>query len=122
MRQCQVYSHSVWNAIHYHVLLALILACNACMCCLYDTTFHKKCVCVCVYLVCVCVFGVCVCVYIVCIWCVCVCVCVAELELVDRITDLASKNVVHRSYIGLGYNDCITPAVIKRNVLENPGW
>ena len=46
----------------------------------------------------------------------------AELELVDRISDLASKNEVHRSYIGLGYYDCITPAVIKRNVMENPGW
>jgi glycine dehydrogenase len=46
----------------------------------------------------------------------------SELELVDRIADLASKNEVHRSYIGLGYYDSITPAVIKRNVLENPGW
>ena len=46
----------------------------------------------------------------------------AELELVDRVNDLARKNDVHRSYIGMGYYDCITPAVIKRNVLENPGW
>src|SRR5919202_41690 len=31
-------------------------------------------------------------------------------------------NEVFRSFIGLGYYDCVTPAVILRNVLENPGW
>ena len=46
----------------------------------------------------------------------------AELELVERIEDLARKNEVYRSYIGLGYFSCIMPAVIKRNILENPGW
>jgi glycine dehydrogenase len=35
---------------------------------------------------------------------------------------IAAKNEVFRSYIGLGYYDCITPSVILRNVLENPGW
>jgi glycine dehydrogenase len=34
----------------------------------------------------------------------------------------ASKNRVLRSFIGMGYHDCHTPAVILRNVLENPGW
>jgi glycine dehydrogenase len=29
---------------------------------------------------------------------------------------------VARSFIGMGYHDCKTPAVILRNVLENPGW
>ena len=46
----------------------------------------------------------------------------AEFELVARINNLASKNDVYRSYIGLGYHNCIMPNVIKRNILENPGW
>lgn len=43
----------------------------------------------------------------------------------DFITDFKqsiSKNKVFRSFIGMGYNDCITPPVIQRNILENPGW
>ncbi|MGY0582861.1 MAG: aminomethyl-transferring glycine dehydrogenase [Paraglaciecola chathamensis] len=35
---------------------------------------------------------------------------------------VASKNQVNRSYIGMGYSDTLTPNVILRNVLENPGW
>jgi glycine dehydrogenase len=35
---------------------------------------------------------------------------------------IAANNRVFKSYIGLGYYDCVTPAVILRNVLENPGW
>ena len=35
---------------------------------------------------------------------------------------IAAKNQVLRSYIGLGYYDTVTPSVILRNVLENPGW
>ena len=39
-----------------------------------------------------------------------------------RLGDIAKKNVVARSYIGMGYYDCVTPSVILRNVFENPGW
>jgi glycine dehydrogenase len=35
---------------------------------------------------------------------------------------LAEANQVFRSYLGLGYHDCVTPPVILRNILENPGW
>ena len=45
-----------------------------------------------------------------------------ENEYMAHISELASKNKVFRTYIGLGYYNCITPAVIRRNVLENPGW
>ena len=36
--------------------------------------------------------------------------------------EMAAKNVVARSYLGFGYSDTITPPVILRNILENPGW
>ena len=35
---------------------------------------------------------------------------------------LAAQNQVRRSFLGLGYSDCVTPPVILRNILENPGW
>src|SRR6185503_17918493 len=35
---------------------------------------------------------------------------------------LASRNELYRSYLGMGYSDCFTPPVIQRNILENPGW
>ena len=35
---------------------------------------------------------------------------------------ILSRNQVARSYLGMGYSDCLTPGVIQRNILENPGW
>ncbi len=46
----------------------------------------------------------------------------SEQEYLTHIHDLASKNKVFKSYIGLGYNPSNLPAVIQRNILENPGW
>ena len=47
---------------------------------------------------------------------------VTEANLLAEIADLASKNSVFKSYIGMGYYDTHIPSVILRNVLENPGW
>ena len=45
-----------------------------------------------------------------------------EHEFLVELQELASKNKVYRSLIGMGYHNCITPPVIQRNILENPGW
>ena len=45
-----------------------------------------------------------------------------EFELLNHLKELASKNKVFKNYIGLGYYPTITPGVIRRNILENPGW
>ena len=45
-----------------------------------------------------------------------------EAGYLDRLRGLAASNRPTRSYIGLGYYGCVTPSVILRNVLENPGW
>lgn len=47
---------------------------------------------------------------------------VSEHQLLKKLKDMVSKNKVHRSLIGLGYHDTITPTVIQRNILENPVW
>ncbi len=46
----------------------------------------------------------------------------SEQEYLEHITELSSKNKLFKTYIGLGYNQSITPPVIQRNILENPGW
>jgi glycine dehydrogenase len=46
----------------------------------------------------------------------------SESATLDILRALASRNKICRSFIGMGYHDCITPPVIQRNILENPGW
>ncbi len=46
----------------------------------------------------------------------------SEHDFLNHIHALSRKNSVFKSYIGLGYHESITPSVIKRNILENPGW
>ncbi len=47
---------------------------------------------------------------------------VTEYKFLNEFKKLAQKNKVYKSYIGLGYHNCVVPGVIKRNVLENPAW
>lgn len=47
---------------------------------------------------------------------------VSETRALQQLRTIAAQNQVLRSLIGMGYYDTITPAVIQRNVLENPGW
>ena len=47
---------------------------------------------------------------------------VDEAAVLGELRALAAKNQVFKSFIGMGYSDCITPPVIQRNILENPGW
>jgi len=46
----------------------------------------------------------------------------SEHEALAELRRIAAQNRVFRSFLGMGYHDTITPPVIRRNVLENPGW
>src|ERR1041384_3146691 len=46
----------------------------------------------------------------------------SEYGLLNELRQIAAKNQVFKSYIGMGYYDTVTPPVIQRNVIENPGW
>jgi glycine dehydrogenase len=46
----------------------------------------------------------------------------SEYDALRLMRQIASRNELFRSYLGMGYSDCITPTVIQRNILENPGW
>ena len=47
---------------------------------------------------------------------------VGERAMLEELRGIASRNTVRRSFIGMGYYDCLTPPIIQRNILENPGW
>src|SRR6267142_405760 len=46
----------------------------------------------------------------------------SENEALAELRAISKKNKTAKSFIGAGYSDCITPPVIQRNILENPGW
>src|SRR6185503_13756756 len=46
----------------------------------------------------------------------------SEHATLQELSKIAAKNEVWRSYLGMGYHGTLTPGVIRRNVLENPGW
>ncbi|MFT5118725.1 MAG: glycine dehydrogenase [Kiritimatiellia bacterium] len=46
----------------------------------------------------------------------------SEAASLQQLQSYADKNIIAKSYVGMGYHDTITPTVILRNVLENPGW
>jgi len=46
----------------------------------------------------------------------------SEADALAELRAISKKNKIAKSFIGAGYSDCITPPVIQRNILENPGW
>ena len=46
----------------------------------------------------------------------------SESEILAELRSLAAQNKLYRSFIGMGYNDTMTPPVVLRNIFENPGW
>lgn len=47
---------------------------------------------------------------------------ISEADFLAEFKNLAQKNKIYKSFIGMGYYDTLLPNVIKRNILENPGW
>ena len=47
---------------------------------------------------------------------------ISEHQYLRELREIATRNQVFRSFLGFGYYGCLTPSVIIRNVLENPGW
>jgi len=45
-----------------------------------------------------------------------------EVDFLTEFNEISSHNKIYKSYIGMGYYDCVTPSVILRNLMENPGW
>ena len=45
-----------------------------------------------------------------------------EVDFIDQFKSMMSNNKLASNFIGMGYYDCITPKVILRNIMENPGW
>lgn len=45
-----------------------------------------------------------------------------ERQVIQELKAIASQNKLYRSFLGMGYYGCVTPPVIQRNILENPGW
>jgi glycine dehydrogenase len=46
----------------------------------------------------------------------------SEAEALNELSAISKKNKIAKNFIGADYSDCITPPVIERNILENPGW
>mgnify|MGYP002629755808 CR=1 FL=1 len=47
---------------------------------------------------------------------------ISETDALAKLRSLAEKNDVYTSLLGMGWNDCITPPVLRRNMVENPAW
>lgn len=47
---------------------------------------------------------------------------ISEYQFLQELSEIVKKNRIMKSFIGLGYHDCITPTVLLRNILENPSW
>src|ERR1700741_3107643 len=45
-----------------------------------------------------------------------------ESQALLRLAELAGENQRFKSFLGMGYSDCLVPTVVQRNILENPGW